>query len=180
MHILNTNFFKQLIERSEQSLNQNFNYHKDNYSKFNTINSYIIDRVQKWDRTNLLITTPTKDSLHDLLLPTIFATALPCLIKNSFSDKKFEVGDILVSKQDGRVLTVKEISESSIRILPLGTTKRINLDNPSDYVQISSKYTDLLIEVKFSKSRIKNFESTKWKEKEEYSNILSYFNVSSM
>ena len=169
-------YLKVLIEHSKQSLNQTFNFQKENFSKFDMINAFLINQVLKSDRKNILITTPTKDRLNEFLLPTILTTSLHCLIQNSNSEIELEVSDILVSKQDGKVSTVKEVNETSIRILPLGKTKRINLENLSDYVQISQKYADRLEEVKYSKKRIKNFEATKLKEIKEYSSILSYYN----
>jgi hypothetical protein len=177
MEIFNKEYLKDLIEHSKQSLNQTFCFHKDNFSNFDTVNSFLIDNVLKSDRTNILITSPTKDKLNDFLLPTILTTSLHCLIKNKNSVTEIEVGDILVSKQDGRISTVKETSETSIRILPLGTTRRIEIENLSDYVQISPRYADRLKEVRFSKTRINNFEATKRKEIIEYSSILSYFNT---
>lgn len=177
MEIFNKEYFKDLIEHSKQSLNQTFCFHKDNFSKFDTVNSFLIDKVLKSDRTNILITSPTKDKLNDFLLPTILTTSLHCLTKNKNSETEIEVGDILVSKEDGRVSTVKDVNETSIRILPLGTLKRIDLENLSDYILISPKYADRLEEVRYSKTRIKNFEATKRKEITEYSSVLSYFNT---
>lgn len=176
MEILSKDYIRDLIEQSKQSLNQTFCFHKDNFSKFDTVNSFLIDKVLKSDRTNILITSPTKDKLNDFLLPTILITSLHCLTKNSNSETELRVSDILVSKEDGRVSTVKEVNENSIRILPLGTIKRIDLENLSDFILISSKYADRLEEVRYSKTRINNFEATKRKEIKEYGSVLSYFN----
>ncbi|MDO8996048.1 MAG: hypothetical protein Q7U77_05435 [Sediminibacterium sp.] len=177
MEIFNKEYLKDLIEHSKQSLNQTFCFHKDNFSKFDTVNSFLIDKVLKSDRTNILITSPTKDKLNDFLLPTILITSLHCLTKNSNSETELSVSDILVSKEDGRVSTVKDVNETSIRILPLGTTRRIDIENLSNYVQISPRYADRLEEVRFSKTRINNFEATKRKEITEYGSVLSYFNT---
>ncbi|MBS4042077.1 MAG: hypothetical protein KGZ81_15930 [Flavobacteriales bacterium] len=177
MEIFNKEYLKDLIEHSKQSLNQTFCFHKDNFSKFDTVNSFLIDKVLKSDRTNILITSPTKDKLNDFLLPTILITSLHCLTKNSNSETELSVSDILVSKEAGRVSTVKDVNETSIRILPLGTTRRIDIENLSNYVQISPRYADRLEEVRFSKTRINNFEATKRKEITEYGSVLSYFNT---
>lgn len=177
MEILNKEYLKDLIEHSKKSLNQTFNFQKNNFSKFEMINSFLIDQASKSDRKNILINTPTKERLNDLLLPTILTTSLHCLIKNSNSETELELADILVSKQDGKVSTVKEVNETSVRILPLGTIKRIDLKNLSDHILISLKYADRLEEVRYSKTRINNFEATKLKEIREYSSILSYYNT---
>lgn len=177
MDMLNKEYLKDLIEHSRQSLNQTFNFHKDNFSKFETVNSFLIDKVLNSDRTNLLITTPIKDRLNEFLLPTILTTSLHCLAKNSNSETNLKVADILVSKADGRVSNVKEVNENSVRILPLGTRKRVDLTNLSDYILISAKYEKRLEEVRYSKTRINNFEATKRKEIAEYSSVLSYFNT---
>lgn len=177
MEILNAEYLKHLIEHSKQSLNQTFNFQKNNFSKFDAINSFLIDQTFKSDRKNILITTPTKDRLNEFLLPTILTTSLHCLTKNSNSEMELEVADILVSKVDGRVSTVKEVNETSVRILPLGTIKRIDLENLSDYILISSKYADRLEEVRYSKARINNLEASKLKEIIEYSSVLSYYNT---
>ncbi|MBP9104385.1 MAG: hypothetical protein KBF82_11005 [Chitinophagaceae bacterium] len=177
MEIFNKEYLKDIIEHSKQSLNQTFCFHKENFSKFDTVNSFLIDKVLKNDRTNILITSPTKDKLNEFLLPTILTTSIHCLTKNNNSETEIVVGDILVSKEDGRVSTVKDVNETSIRILPLGTTRRIDIENLSDYVQISPRYADRLEEVRFSKTRINNFEATKRKEITEYGSVLSYFNT---
>ncbi len=175
MEILNKEYLRNLIEHSKRTLNQTFNFTKDNFSMFETINSFLIDQTLKFDRKNILITTPIKNKLNEFLLPTILTTSLHCLIKNSNTGTGLELADILASKVDGRVSTVKEINETSIRILPLGATRRIDLENSSDYIQISSKYSDRLEEVRYNKIRIKNFEANKRKEITKYSSILSYF-----
>ncbi len=175
MEILNKEYLNDLIEHSKQSLNQTFHFHKYNFSNFDTVNSFLIDKVLNSDRTNILITTPTKDRLTDFLLPTILTTSLHCLTKNGNGKAELKISDILLSKQDGRVSTIREVNETSIRILPLGTTKRIDLENLSDYVQISSKYADRLEEVRYSKTRIKKFEAKKLEEVKEYNSVLSYF-----
>jgi hypothetical protein len=177
MEIFNKEYLKDIIEHSKQSLNQTFCFHKENFSKFDTVNSFLIDKVLKNDRTNILITSPTKDKLNEFLLPTILTTSLHCLTKNKTSETEIVVGDILVSKAEGRVSTVKEVNETSVRILPLGTIKRIDLKNLSDYILISSKYADRLEEVRYSKTRINNFEASKLKEVIEYSYVLSYYNT---
>ncbi|MFN4234423.1 MAG: hypothetical protein ACK4IK_06415 [Bacteroidia bacterium] len=141
-------------------------------------NSFLIDQTLKSDRKNILITTPSKDRVNEFLLPTILTTSLHCLTKNSNSETELEVGDILVSKAEGRVSTVKEVNECSVRILPLGTTKRLALENLSEYVQISTKkYLDRLEEIRFKKKRISNFEAKILKQIKEYCSILSYFNT---
>jgi len=175
MEIFNKEYLKDLIEHSKQSLNQTFCFHKDNYSKFDTVNSFLIDKVLNSDRTNILITSPTKDILNAFLLPTILTTSLHCLTKNNNSETKLEVGDILVSKQDGRVSTVKEVNDNSILIVPLGTYRKVDIDATENYVQISSKYENKLVEVRYSKTRIKNFETKKLEEVNEYGSILSLF-----
>lgn len=175
MEILNKEYLNHLIEHCKQSLNQVFNFSNHNFSRFDTVNSFLIDKTLNTDRTNILITTPTKNRLTDFLLPTILTTSLHCLTKNSNNETELEVADILLSKQDGRVSTIREVNETSIRILPLGTTKRIDLENLSDYVQISSKYADRLEEVRYSKTRIKKFEAKKLEEVKEYNSVLSYF-----
>lgn len=174
MEILNKEYLNGLIEKCRQSLNQVFNFSNYNFSRFDTVNSYLLDKISNSDRTNILITTPTKDSLNDFILPTVLLTTLHCLKKNGNDNIAFEVGDIILSKQDGRVSTVKEVSDKQVRILPLGTTRKIDIDNIENYVEISKKYTEKLAEVKYSKTRIKNFENKKLEEVKEYNAILSH------
>lgn len=175
MEILNKEYLKILIEHCKQALNQIFNFSDYNFSKFETVNTFIIDKALNSDRTNILITTPTKKWINDFLLPTVLVTSLHCLKKNNNNDIGFDVGDIILSKQDGRVSTVKETSESQIRILPLGTTRRIDLNSLENYIQISSKYSSKLEEIRSSKTRIKNFETKKLEEINEYNSIVSHF-----
>lgn len=182
MDILNKEYLKDLIEHSRQSVNQTFNFHKDNFSKFDTVNSLLIDKVLNSDRTNLLITTPIKDRLKDILLPTILTTTLHCQRKNCNEETTFELADILLSKQDGIVSTVREVTETHVRILPLGNIKRIELDNPENYISISTKFSSKIKEIASRETLIqrnKGYENLRKKvfaEYETYKGIISYFN----
>jgi len=182
MEILNKEYLNNLIEHSKQSLNQTFYFHKCNFSKFDTVNFYLIDKVLNNDRTNILITTPTKDRLNDFLLPTILTTSLHCQRKNSDEVTTFELAEILLSKQDGIVSTVREVSETQVRILPLGKAKRIELDSPENYISISVKFSSKIREIASRETLIqrnKGFENLRKKvfaEYETYKGIISYFN----
>ncbi len=182
MDILNKEYLKDLIEHSRQSLNQTFNFHKDNFSKFDTVNSFLINKVLNSDRTNFLITTPTKDGLNDFLLPTILTTTLHCQRKNINEETTFELADILLSKQDGIVSTVREVTGTQVRILPLGNTKRIDLDNPENYISISTKFSSKIREIASRETLIQrnkgygNFRKKIFAEYETYKGIISYFN----
>ena len=182
MDILNKEYLKDLIEHSRQSLNQTFNFHKDNFSKFDTVNSFLIDKVLNSDRTNVLITTPAKDGLNDFLFPTILTTTLHCQRKNSNEETTFELADILLSKQDGIVSTVREVTGTQVRILPLGNIKRIDLDNPENYISISTKFSSKIREIASRETLIqrnKGYENLRKKvfaEYDTYKGIISYFN----
>jgi len=182
MDILNKEYLKDLFEHSRQSLNQTFNFHKDIFSKFDTVNSFLIDNVLNSDRTNVLITTPAKDRLNDFLFPTILTTTLHCQRKNSNEETTFELADILLSKQDGIVSTIREVTETQVRILPLGNLKRIDLDNPENYISISTKYSSKIREIASRETLIqrnKGYENLRKKifaEYETYKGIISYFN----
>jgi len=183
MDILNKEYLKDLIEHSRQSLNQTFNFHKDNFSKFDTVNSFLIDKVLKSDRTNILITTPTKDGLNDFLFPTILTTTLHCQRKNSNEETTFELADILLSKHDGIISRVREVTGTQVRILPLGNIKRIDLENPENYISISTKFSSKIREIASRETLIqrnKGYENLRKKifaEYETYKGIISYFNL---
>lgn len=182
MEILNKEYLKDLIEYSKQTLNQSFNFHKDNFSTFDTVNSFLIYKVLDSNRKNILITTPVKDRLNDFLLPTILTTTLPCQRQNSNEETTFELGDILLSKQDGIVSTIREISETKVRILPLGKIKRIDLDNPENYISISTKFSSKIREIASRETLIQrnngyeNLRKKIFAEYETYKGIISYFN----
>lgn len=183
MEILNKEYLKGLIEHCRQSLNQKFYFHEYNFSKFDTVNSFLIDKVLNSDRTNILITIPIKDRLNDFLLPTILTTSLHCQRKNSYEDTTFKLADILLSKQDGIVSTVREVTETQVRILPLGTSKRIELDSPENYISISTKFSSKIREIASRETLIqrnKGYENLRKKifaEYETYKSIISYFSL---
>lgn len=182
MEILNNEYLNGLIEHCRQSLNQKFYFHKYNFSKFDMVNSFLIDKILNCDRTNILITNPTKDRQNDFLLPTILTTSLNCQRKNSEEDTKFELADILLSKQDGIVSTVREVNETQVRILPLGTAKRIELDSPENYISISAKFICKIREIASRETLIQrnkgyvNLRNKINAEYETYKGIISYFN----
>ncbi|MCX7928926.1 MAG: hypothetical protein N2558_04590 [Patescibacteria group bacterium] len=175
MEILNENYISKLINRSNLTLRQLYDVSNLNFTEFDLVNSFLIEVTLNFNRRNILINSPTKEVIKDFFFPTILITCLHCLKKNYHNENELTVGDILVSKIDGSVSIVKEVNEASIRILPLGTTKRIDLKNLSDYILISSKYAERLEEIKYCRKRIDNFEANKLKEIAEYSFILSYF-----
>jgi hypothetical protein len=183
MDVLNKEYLKDLIEHSRQSLNQTFNFHKDNFSKFDTVNSFLIDKVLNSDRTNVLITTPVKEGLNEFLFPTILTTTLHCQRKNSNEEPTFELSDILLSRQDGIISIVREVTGTQVRILPLGNIKRIDLDNPENYISISTKFSSKIKEIASRETllqRNKGYENLRKKifaEYETYKGIISYFNL---
>ena len=175
MEFLNHNFFKTLIENSKQTLNQTFNFSDYNFSRFDFVNSFLVYKVLQTDRTNLLITTPDKDRLTELFIPSTLVATLHCLKANASASTCLQVDEILLDKQDGRVSTVRAVNETQTFILPLGTTKRIQLDNQQKYVQLSTKFADKLEEVRYSQTRVRNFERKMFEELKHYSLILSHF-----
>lgn len=182
MEILNKTYINSLVERSKQSLNSIFDFSNNTLSKFDIINSYLIDNILNTSNTNILITNPIKDKVNNYLLPTILITSLRCLNRNCNENATFEVADIIISKQDGRISAIKEIKETQIRILPLGTTKRIDIDNITNHVLISPKLNEEIIEIG-SRSTIDqrgkgylNFQNRIFDEYKEYKSILEFFN----
>src|SRR5665648_123755 len=147
MEFLRQDFFNELIGIRKKAINKTFIFSYYNFSKFDFVNSSLVDKVLSTDRTNLLITTPDKDRLIDFFLPTTLIATLHCINSNSSLNNCLQVDDIVLNKMDGKVSTVKEINETNIRILPLGTTKRIKLENPLDFVHLSSKFTDKLFKI---------------------------------
>ncbi len=182
METLNKEYLSGLIEQSKQSLNQIFDFSIYNFSRIHTVNSFLIDKALKIERTNILITTPIKERINDFILPTVLLSTLHCLKKNSNEKTEFEINDIILSKQDGFLSTVREVNETQVRILPLGTVKRIELKNPENYISISSKFNTKLKEIASRKTlvqRNKGYENLRKKvfaEYETYKGIISYLN----
>ncbi|NBA78239.1 hypothetical protein GOQ04_21955 [Emticicia sp. ODNR4P] len=183
MEILNEEYLEELIQGSELSLSQIYSFQTYNFEKFDTVNAFLINDVLNRERTNILITTPTKDRLNDFLLSTILTTSLHCQRKNSNEVTTFELADILLSKQDGIISTVREVSETQVRILPLGNIKRIDLDNPDNYITLSTKFDSKIREIASRETlvqRNKGYENLRKKvfaEYETYKGIISYFNA---
>lgn len=61
MNYLNDIYLKNLVEKSEQVLNQSFNFSCYNFSQYDFVISFLVDKALSTDRTNLLITIPDKD-----------------------------------------------------------------------------------------------------------------------
>lgn len=178
MEFLRQDFFNELIGNSKNVLNQTFKFPNYNFTKFDFVNSFLVDKALSTDRTNLLITTPDKERLIDFFLPTTLIATLHCIHSNASLTNCLQVDDIVLNKKDGKVSTVKEVNESNIRILPLGTIKRIELENPLDYVHLSSKFTDKLFKIIYgSKNRtsaISNFENKMFESLKQYGSILTH------
>lgn len=175
MEFLNNDFFYNLIGNSKQVLNHSFNFSDYNFTKFDFVNSFLVDKVLSTDRTNLLITTPDKDRLNDFFLPATLIATLHCINENTSGDAYLQVGEIILNKKDGRVSTVRVTNETQTFILPLGTTKRIELDSHFNYVQLSPKFADKLEEARYSQARVKNFEKKMFEFLKHYNSILSHF-----
>ncbi|HYV95036.1 MAG TPA: hypothetical protein VE978_24895 [Chitinophagales bacterium] len=94
---------------------------------------------------------------------------------NTSVDISLRVDEIVLCKKDGRVSTIKAVTEDKIHILPLGKSKRVELENKADYVQLSSKFSEKLEETKYSSTKIKNFERKMFELFKRYQPILSHF-----
>ncbi|MCX6210158.1 MAG: hypothetical protein NTZ59_11855 [Bacteroidetes bacterium] len=176
MEFLNYNYFNNLIEISKTNLKQSFNLSNYNFEQFDFVNSFLIDKILNTDRANILITTPNKERINDFFLPATLIAALHCINKNISANNTLEVEEIVINKITGRVSIVKSVTEDKIQILPLGTYKRIVLENKTDYVHLSSKFADKLEIARYGQSKVENFETKKFKELKGYSSILSNLN----
>jgi hypothetical protein len=175
MELLNKDFFHNLIGNSKDALNQSFNFSDYGFTSFDFVNAFLVDKALSIDRTNLLITTPDKDRLNDFFLPATLIATLHCINENTGADTCLQVDEIIINKKDGRVSTVRATNETQTFILPLGTTKRIELDDQLNYVQLSPKFADKLEEARYSQARVKNFEKKMFEELKHYSSIITHF-----
>lgn len=100
---------------------------------------------------------------------------LQCIKSNTESNNSLRVNEIILHKKDGRVSTVRAVNENQTFILPLGTIKRILLENYHDYVQLSPKFADKLEEARYCQKRVKNFEKKMFDELKIYNSILTHF-----
>ena len=175
MELLNKDFFHNLIGNSKDAINQSFNFSDYDFTSFDFVNAFLVDKALSTDRTNLLITTPDKDRLNDFFLPATLIATLHCINENTGADTCLQVDEIILNKKDGRVSTVRATNETQTFILPLGTTKRIELDDQLNYVQLSPKFADKLEEARYSQARVKNFEKKMFEFLKHYSSILTHF-----
>ena len=177
MEYLKKNYFNKLIEISKTNLKQSFNLSKYNFGEFDFVNSFLIDKILNTDRANILITTPNKERINDFFLPATLIAALHCIKKNISANNSLEVEEIVINKITGRISKVKSVTEDKIQILPFGTYKRIDLENKTDYVQLSSKFADKLEVARYGQAKVKNFERKMFEELKLYISILSHFNL---
>jgi len=166
------NVLHELIKNSENVLHQ-FTFSRCNFSKFDSLNAFLIDKALSTDRANLLITIPDKDRLNDFFLPATLIATRHCI--NANTSACLQKGEIILNKTDGKISTVKAIKENQIFILPLGTKKRIELDNCLNYVQLSPKYANKLEQVRYNQTRVRDFEKKMLGEFKRYNSILSRF-----
>ena len=181
MEILNRQYIYSLIERSKQKLNQTFDFPKLNFSNFDTVNAFLLDVVLKTDRNNVLITTPTKDRVNEILLPTLLITSLHCLRKNCNDNIGLQIDDILLSKKDGIVSIVRKLTDVSLQILQIGKTNRVEIENTNDYIILSQKLREKIDEIsqrngiERRKKGFDNFTNKYFEEYKEINKIFSYF-----
>ena len=123
MDFLNDTYIKTLVEKSKQGLNRSFNFSCYNFSKFDFVNSFLVDRALSADRTSLLITT-NKDRINDLFLPITLIALLHCIKANTKLDNTLQLNEIILNKKDGRVSTVRAVKENQTFILPLRNNKK--------------------------------------------------------
>lgn len=98
MEFLRQDFFNELIGNSKNVLNQTFKFPNYNFSKFNFVNAFLVNKALGTDRTNLLITTPDKDRLIDFFLPTTLIATLHCIQSNANLTNCLQVDDIVLHK----------------------------------------------------------------------------------
>ena len=176
MEYLKKNYFNKLIEISKTNLKQSFNLSKYNFGEFDFVNSFLIDKILNADRANLLITTPNKEGVNDFILPATLIAALHWIKANTGKNSCLKVEEIVIHKITGRVSIVKSVTETKIQILPVGERKRIEIENKSDYIHISSKFKAKLDEAQFKPMQRMNFERKMFEELKLFSSILKHFN----
>ena len=175
MDYLRTDYLQQLILRSKSNLNQTFNFCDYDFSDFDFVNSFLVDKALSTDRTNLLITTTDKHRINEFFLPATLIASLHCVCANMKIETCLKAGEILLQKGNGRISTVKAVSETKTHVLPLGTYKRVELTNKQDHVLLSQKFSVKLEETRYHQTQIRNFERKMLDCLKHYETILSHF-----
>lgn len=179
MEFLKHNYINGLLKESKNSIYQQFNL-PDEFTDFNIINSFIVDKSLFKNNTNLLITTPYNSIggfSEKIFLASIIIPTLNCLCKNIEEPICFGIGEMVINKKDGRISTIKSINDSQVSILPLGTTSRIKVEikDYENYIHLSPTFEDKLEDFKHNHNKRTTFEKKRFQELKIYESIASLF-----
>lgn len=149
MNLFTTDYINQLIEKSKCSLEKSYNLSSFNFSDFDFINSFLIEKtLSNNNKVNLLITFPDKDLINKVILPSIIISSLNCLIKNSqCSEQNLKPNDIILNKNDGKISNIREVNDSLVKIhtrIPFGPIQPldVNLLN-KEFVKLNISLNEL-------------------------------------
>lgn len=118
MNLFTTDYINQLTEKSKCLLDKSYNLTSFNFSDFDFINSFLIEKtLSNTNKTNLLITFPDKDLINKTILPSIIISSLNCFIKNSrYTEINLKTNDIILKKNDGSISNIRTVGETQINI----------------------------------------------------------------
>lgn len=145
MNILTTDYIIQLIAKSKCLLEKSYDLSSFNFSDFDFINSFLIEKILSINKANLLITFPDKDLINKTILPSIIITALNCFIKNFHCiETNLKANDIILNKNDASLSNIRNVGETQINLhTRIG---RIEICNVSK-TDLLKKYTLLNVSI---------------------------------
>lgn len=173
-------YLKALELKAYEILEGSFKFSKSDFTSYHVINAFLIERIISSEKTNLLISLPTKDMRKNLLLITILLPVLKCYLYNTTLSKSISVGDVIIKTDCGTISAVKAINDNQIVVLPIGTRMRVTLLNDESFIILSQWVKEKIIEIENRDTILKrqkgieNLKSRLLSDVQEYQTLTNY------
>jgi len=153
MNDLITNYLKALIEKSKKELNKDYDFSEFNFTDFELINSFLIDRTLKNKTFSLLINNPGKKLKSDYYVPAILSAAITLFYQNYTDDSTvYQLGDIVQDKKGWRYEIVEKNDGKYVLSYLIPSGKGIKYENKErikNYIITTADLTKRKVKIKF-------------------------------
>lgn len=157
MNNLITNYLKALIEKSKKELNKDYDFSGFNFTDFELINSFLIDRTLNDKTFSLLINNPEKKLKSDYYVPAILSAAISLFYQNYIDDSTvYQLGDIVQDKKGRRYEIVEKNDGKYVLSYPIPSgkgTKYENEERIKNYIITTADLTKRKVKIKFDAYR---------------------------
>jgi len=145
--LIKIDYFKQNSLISKKNIEKEFTLSKLDLNSFQKINASLIIEAFCKQKTNLLISLPTNELIRNAFEIVLLIPILKCFVYNSSIHKSVNLGDIILKIGCGTISSVKAIVDENVHVLPILTTKRVELSIEEQFLIVGKKIKIKIAEI---------------------------------